>query len=116
MVFLSLPMTASRWKQELKKRALGLPSVGCELVGPRDPIALQPERERSVRSERKAARAGGALRGHSTQVGRLGPRERNSGVMGRVMASASRSKVDRCLGDGNVVPLNTEKYSSCSQA
>lgn len=92
MVFLSLPMTASRWKQELKKRALGLPSVGCELQVSRDPTALQPERERSVRSERKAARAGGALRGHSTQVGRLGPRERNSGVMGRVMASASGAK------------------------
>ena len=28
VVFLALPMTASRWKQELKKRAVGLPPSG----------------------------------------------------------------------------------------
>lgn len=91
-MFLALPITSSRWKQELKKRALGLPLVGCELEVSHDLTALQPERDRSVRSERKTPRAGGALRGHSTQAGRLGPRERNSGVMGRVMASASGAK------------------------
>lgn len=89
---LSLPMTASRWKQEPKKGPLVCPQWAVNFRSPVTPIALQPERERSVRSERKAARAGGAL-SHSTQVGRLGPRERNSGVMGRVMASASGAKV-----------------------
>ena len=107
VVFLALPMPSSRWKQELKKRAVGLPPVGCELQVSRDPTALQPERERSVRSEGKTPRAGGALRGHSAQVGRLGPRERSSGIMVREMASASWSKVKRC--DGDDVPLNREK-------
>ena len=92
VVFLALPMPSSRWKQELKKRAAGLPPGGCELQVSRDPTALQPERERSVRSEGKTPRAGGALRGHSAQVGRLGPRERNSGVIRRVMVSASGAK------------------------
>lgn len=92
VVFLALPMTSSRWKQELKKRVLGLPPVDCELQVSHDPTALQPERERSVRSERKTPRAGGALSGHSTWAGRLGPGERDSGVMARVMASASGAK------------------------
>ena len=91
-MFLALPMISSRWKQELKKRALGLPPVDCELQVSHDPTALQPDRERSVRSERKTPRAGGALSSHSTQAGRLGPGERNSGVMGRVVASASGAK------------------------
>ena len=44
---------------------------------------------------------------HSTQVGRLGPRERSSGIKVREMASASWSKVKR--RDGDDVPLNREK-------
>ena len=89
VVFLALPAPSSRWKQEPKKRALGLPAVGCELQVFSDPTELRPEQERSMRSNRKTSRAGAALRGHSAQVGRLGPRERNSGVMVRGMASAS---------------------------
>lgn len=64
---------------------------------------------------RKTSGAGGALvggagGGHSTQVGRLGPRERSSGIMVREMASASWSKVKR--RDGDDVPLNREKNTS----
>lgn len=79
-MFLSLPMTASRWKQELKKRALGLPSVGCELPG------LQPHSTSNQRARKISEGQRGRLleleeplRIIPTQVGRLGPREKQWG-------------------------------------
>lgn len=93
----ALPLPSSRWKQEPKKRALGLSLVGCELQVSSDPTALGPEQERSVRSNGKASGAGGALRGHSAIEGETGTqreKQRGPGKLG--VASASWSKAKRC--------------------
>ena len=80
MVFLALPVLTSRWRQEPKKKPLGLCPVGCEPQVSSDPQHLDQNKKDPARSNRKASGAGGALRGQSAQVGRLGPRDRNSGV------------------------------------
>ena len=91
------------------------PCCDCELQVSSDPGALWPEQEGLMRSHfcdeedfwSWRSPWWGVAGGHSTQVGRLGPRERSSGIMVREMASASWSKVKRC--DGDDVPLNREK-------
>lgn len=79
-MFLALPLPASRWRQEPKKRALGFCPVGCEAQVFSDPQHLGQTKEDPTRSNRKTCGAGGAPRPHPTQVGRLGPRDRNGGV------------------------------------
>lgn len=91
-MFLALPLPASRWRQEPKKRALGFCPVGCEAQVFRDPQHLGQTKEDPTRFNRKPSGAGGALRAHSAQVGRLGSREKRWGQGNLEAVSASYSK------------------------
>ena len=109
-MFLALPAPPSRWKQEPKKGALGLPPHPRHprppppppppqqwTVSYRSPVTPQHFHQKTDQSLKKTSELEEHLGSFSTH-GEIGIQREKIGVMVSTMASASWSKVKRCPG------------------